>query len=195
MTKYFYLLAFVVSLSSTNMAYAQQHNGIGSSYSLSVGYVNMHSGSQNNYLPDHVSNFFSRGMYVRYGVEYGKILSPFVFISYSRKYDDSIISVTPQLWNVLGGVKIRNFYGKKWPFYSVVSGGIENAKLMIKQDTYSLRTADKNAVVYAELGLQYPVDSFISGDIAFGLRKPFTSVYKGLSTHWRLGISFDFYKR
>ncbi|MXW63544.1 MAG: hypothetical protein F4Y00_01770 [Bacteroidetes bacterium SB0662_bin_6] len=195
MTKYPFFFVFIVSLLSVNMVHAQHRSGLGGSYSVSVGYVNMYSASADNYLPTHVSNVFWRGMYVRYSFEYDKILSPFMFVSYNRKYDDSIIPVTPQLWNVMGGVKIRNFHGKKWPFYSMISGGIENAKLRIREDTFLLKTTDKNAVINIELGLEYPVDSFVSGDVAFGFRKPFTSVYKGFSTHWRLGVSFDFSKR
>ena len=195
MTKYLLSLAFVGFISNANIGYAQQSNGLSGSYSVSVGYVNMWSASVDNYLPDYVSNVFSEGMYIRYGFEYGKTLNPFIFVSYNRKSDNTVVPVIPQLWNVLGGLKIRNFYDKKWPFYGIVSGGIENAKLTIKEDNFLLRTADKNAVINIEVGLEYPVDSFISGDVAFGLRRPFTSVYKGSSTHWRLGVSFDFSKR
>ncbi len=195
MTKHLLLLAFVVSLFSANTAYSQQGNGLSGSYSVSVGYINTSSGSHGDLLPDHVSNVLTKGMYIRYGFEYGKIINPFMFISYNRSYDDSVTPITPQLWNLFGGFKFRNFYSKKLPLYTTILVGIENAKLRIKDDSYLLQRADQNAVVGLEVGIKYPIESFVSGDIGVGMRKPFTSLYKGIDVHFRLGISFDFSKR
>lgn len=182
--KHIHVFILLFSALISNTVFAQQR----ASYSVSAGYTMVASGSHD---APNISTAFPKGAYIRYSFEYDKMLSPFMFISYHRKHDDAVGNTTPQLWNIVAGATIRG--RKNWPLYNTLYAGIENAKLNLAYETYSLRESNKSAVIGGELGLKYPMNSFIAGDLAVGLRLPFND--KGLATGWRLGVIFDFSKR
>lgn len=193
MTRYLVIFASIVFMYSEHNVFAQHRTQISESYSISVGYTNMISASHGL---SNTSNNFHKGIYIRYAFEYDKKLSPFMFVSYSRKSNHGItdipqsINIPQNLWSATAGTIIRS---KKWPFYNAFYAGIENMKVIYSYESYSLNRSSKNAVIATEIGLKYPMNSFISGDLSFGLRLPFN--HNGLNTSWRLGIITDFSKR
>ena len=183
------IILMILLVNTANAQEIQQRSLLNFSPSVSAGYAMFASGSHD--LPS-ISTAFWEGAYIRYAFEYGKKLSPFMFVSYNRNQDGEMGEVlTSHLWNIVAGTTIRERKG--WPFYSAVYAGVENATLDYSYQTTSFTESNKSAVVGGELGLKYPKDSFMHVDIALGFRWPFNDT--GLATGWRLGVMFDFSKR